>query len=535
MATSCLLVVGAMVGVPATAGAAAVAHRGPPAGARPLDLGPVGLTETRVTTTVTRGVTLTKITRGIDDPALMWTLEVLIGPAPGSPDPDAPPTVLSTATGANAAADRLRSKGFAPRVESVQQPRAVDVPKGTLGFRVRVGRWPTKADVDRAQAALLAAGERANSVFTGWDGDRSARGPWHVNVVTIDPKAFRGRLGATFGPDLLNRETTSALSGAAGASVGINAGFFVLDPASGAPGDPAGVGVYNGRLISEPIAGRPALVLHDDASHTAVQRLSWKGTAHMGGRSVSLDGVDRVPGLIRNCGGDASDIPTSKPLHDITCTDPDEVVELTTAFGARTPSGPGREVVLGRDHRVSALRDNRGVTLTPGEESLQATGERVRELDGIRLGDRIGVSAGLRDSSDHLVRTSAADTIVNGGPQLMRNGLEEITQARDGFVHPGDPSFGYGFVVKRNPRTLAGVDQQGRTVLVTVDGRSVSDLGLSIPETADVARSLGLVDAINLDGGGSTAMAVDGALITHPSDPTGERPVGDAIVVTPGR
>jgi exopolysaccharide biosynthesis protein len=71
-------------------------------------------------------------------------------------------------------------------------------------------------------------------------------------------------------------------------------------------------------------------------------------------------------------------------------------------------------------------------------------------------------------------------------------------------------------------------------VLVTVDGRTTADLGLSIPETADVARSLGLVDAMNLDGGGSTAMAVNGALVTHPSDAAGERPVGDAIVVTPG-
>ena len=108
-----------------------------------------------------------------------------------------------------------------------------------------------------ARAELIAAGESANSVYTGWDGDRSARGPWNVNVVTIDPKTFRGGLGATYGPDLFNRETTSALSAAAGATVGVNAGYFVLDPASGAPGDPAGIGVYHGQLLSEPIARTP--------------------------------------------------------------------------------------------------------------------------------------------------------------------------------------------------------------------------------------------------------------------------------------
>ncbi len=513
---------------------AAEAHGDPPGGGA-LDLGPANLSETRTTSTLARGVTLTRITRGASDPALVWTLEVLIGPTAGSPDPDAPPTSISDETSANAAADRLRSKGFNPRVEAVAQPRAVDVAPGTLGYRVRVGSWPSKAAADIVRADVTAAGESANSVYTGWDGDRSARGPWNVNVVTIDPKVFRGGLGATYGPDLFNRETTSALSAAAGATVGINAGYFVLDPASGAPGDPAGVGVYSGQLLSEPIAGRPALVMRDDARHTEIERLWWQGTANLGRGSVRLDGIDRVPGLIRNCGGDLTDLPTAKPLHDITCTDSAEVVELTPAFGPKTPMGPGREIVIGADHRVTAVLDARGTTLAKGQTSLQATGDRVGELGGVRVGDRIQLTAGLRDSAGHPVRTSPADTIVNGGPQLVRNGRDEITQARDGFVHPGDPSFAYGFVVKRNPRTFAGVDAQGRTVLVTVDGRSTADLGLSIPETADVARSLGLVDAINLDGGGSTAMAVNGALVTHPSDATGERPVGDAIVVTPGR
>jgi exopolysaccharide biosynthesis protein len=113
----------------------------------------------------------------------------------------------------------------------------------------------------------------------------------------------------------------------------------------------------------------------------------------------------------------------------------------------------------------------------------------------------------------------------------MRHGRIRVTQRHDGFVRPGDPSFAYGFVIKRNPRTFAGIDGRGRTVLITVDGRTDDDLGLSVLESARVARSLGLVDAINLDGGGSTTMVVDGAVISHPSDTTGERPVGDALLI----
>jgi exopolysaccharide biosynthesis protein len=141
----------------------------------------------------------------------------------------------------------------------------------------------------------------------------------------------------------------------------------------------------------------------------------------------------------------------------------------------------------------------------------------------------------LVDDHGRTVRPGPDTSVVNGGPQLVRDGQWDVTLRRDGMVQTDNPGFLYGWAVKRNPRTFAGVDAQGRTVLVTADGRSTADLGLSIPETADVARSLGLTNAINLDGGGSTAMAVDGGLITHPSDATGERAVGDALLVLPQR
>ncbi|CAM5468779.1 Sporulation domain-containing protein OS=Streptomyces albaduncus OX=68172 GN=FHS32_003126 PE=4 SV=1 [Streptomyces griseoloalbus] len=48
-----------------------------------------------------------------------------------------------------------------------------------------------------------------------------------------------------------------------------------------------------------------------------------------------------------------------------------------------------------------------------------------------------------------------------------------------------------------------------------------------------MARSLGLRDAVNLDGGGSTTMVANGRVINAPSDAAGERPVGDALLVLP--
>ena len=120
-------------------------------------------------------------------------------------------------------------------------------------------------------------------------------------------------------------------------------------------------------------------------------------------------------------------------------------------------------------------------------------------------------------------------------PLLVKNGQEEVTAKRDGMVHPNDGnSFYYGWVHKRNPRTFAGTDAQGKTMLVTADGRSTASLGLSLKEDADVATSLGMVQAINLDGGGSTTAVAGGAVLNIPSGGA-ERPVGDALLVLPAR
>ena len=430
----------------------------------------------------------------------------------------------------------LGNAGLSARVEPVTTPPLADFAGGLLGYRVRVGSFANKAGAD-AVVARLPAGVTGSSVYTGWDGG-SIAGVVHVRVVTIDPKRFSGRLISSFGPDIENRETTSALAARDGATAGVNGGYFVLDPLSGAPGDPAGIGVYRGRLLSEPINGRPALVVRSNAGGTSVVRYLWNGLvrrAGQPGRSLVLDGVDRQPGLIRNCGGTPDDQPTALPLHDITCVDPDETVLLTRDYGSSTPAGPGVEVVLDSSRHVVAVRSTRGGPLPVGGSSLQATGSDAALLRSLAP---VGTLLDLRSrllGNGRQATFDAGQFVVNGGPELVRDGHVHVTVAADGFVHPGDPSFYYGFVQKRNPRTFAGVDGQGRTVLVTADGRSQDDVGLSLLETAQVARSLGLVNAINLDGGGSTTMVVGGRVVNAPSDSTGERPVGDAVLVLPRR
>ncbi|GEB66116.1 hypothetical protein SAT01_35640 [Sinomonas atrocyanea] len=501
-----------------------------------LNLGAPGLPETRTQKTLAPGVTLTTIHRGAPDSSLFWTAEVAI--PSDSPDPDAPASALSSQTAAQAVAAKLQTAGVDARVEQVTSPQLADA-GGQLGYRVRAGHFTAKADGASLLAQIKAAGYASSLVYTGWDGDAGTightRGPWNLDVVTIDPKQYRGELSASFGTDLEHPETTSQLAAAQHAVAGVNAGFFVFDPAAGAPGDPAGVGVYSGRTLREPVGDRPGLVLNGDTNATSIQRLTWHGTVSAAEAVIPLTGINRAAGLIRNC-GEKGDQPTGLPQQDVTCTNPNELVAFTPDFGATTPSGDGLEVTVDAHGTVTAVADARGTAVPAGSRTVQATGTAIPQLRALaHVGQKLRVSTDVVGEDGRALPTTKDTSVVNGGPLLVKDGHEDVTARQDGMVHQGDSnSFYYGWVHKRNPRTFAGTDAQGRTLLVTADGRSTDSLGLSLKEEADVAQSLGMVQAMNLDGGGSTTAVAAGSVVNAPSG-TSERPVGDALLVLPDR
>jgi exopolysaccharide biosynthesis protein len=501
-----------------------------------LNLGAPDLPETRTEKTLAPGVTLTTIHRGGADSSLFWTAEVAI--PSDSPDPDAPSSALSSQADAQKVAAKLQAAGIDARVEQVTSPQLADA-GGQLGYRVRAGHFTAKADGSSLTAQIKAAGYASSVIYTGWDGDAGTigqtRGPWNLDVITIDPKQYHGELAANFGPDLEAPETTSQLAAAQHALAGVNAGFFVFDPAAGAPGDPAGVGVYNGKTLREPVGDRPGLILNGDSNTTSIQRLTWKGDVSAAGASVPLTGINRNPGLVRNC-GEKGEQPTELPQQDVTCTNPNELVGFTPDFGATTPSGTGLEATVDAHGTVTAVASTRGTTVPAGGRTVQATGTAIPQLRALaHVGQKLRVSADVLGENGRALPTTKDTSVVNGGPLLVKDGRQDVTARQDGMVHLNDSnSFYYGWVHKRNPRTFAGTDAQGRTLLVTADGRSTDSLGLSLKEEADVAQSLGMVQAMNLDGGGSTTTVAGGSVVNTPSG-TSERPVGDALLVLPGR
>ncbi len=120
----------------------------------------------------------------------------------------------------------------------------------------------------------------------------------------------------------------------------------------------------------------------------------------------------------------------------------------------------------------------------------------------------------------------AADDAIGGAGLIVKDGRAISEWSGEGVRED--------FRTTRHPRTVAGLDARGRLWLLAIDGRQPGySLGASFTALARIAADLGLVDAVNLDGGGSTTMVVRGRIVNRPSDLRGPRPVSDALVVLP--
>lgn len=116
------------------------------------------------------------------------------------------------------------------------------------------------------------------------------------------------------------------------------------------------------------------------------------------------------------------------------------------------------------------------------------------------------------------------DDAIHAGPVLMHNGEIRITTNEEVFFGSSIP--------KIHPRTAAGYRKNGELVLLVIDGRQVNSRGVDLMELAIIMKDLDCIEAINLDGGGSSAMVVDGKLINRPSGTSSQREVMSAIAIS---
>ena len=165
-----------------------------------------------------------------------------------------------------------------------------------------------------------------------------------MHEAIVSRSAFRGRVEVIHDGPVAGQHTASAVAAAQRAALVVNGGFFIVTGSDGYPGAPAGLAVYHGQLESMSAGARGALVLGDGPPR--IEHLISTASAAAGGSSRPVQGINRLPGVIENCGRPGSR-PFRAPRQDFTCDSRSELVLFTPQLGAATPSGPGEQVVVG--------------------------------------------------------------------------------------------------------------------------------------------------------------------------------------------
>lgn len=334
-------------------------------------------------------------------------------------------------------------------------------------------------------------------------------GPWLIHILDLAP-SFQAHLKPALATEVVpGVEPLLSLAQRHQALAAINGGYFVVYPNQGVPGDPAGLGLIGGELISESVGRRGCLILSPQVRIAPVQ--SSMTLQAEDGASRRLNGRNRALNRIRSGNG-----------HDRTQLTHNEIVEYLPIFGPTTPAQGTLEAVL-EDQRVVQLRPPGGPIPANGSvlvaDALAASWLRRHAPPGTRLLTQWKLD-------------QPAQELISGGPILLEDGKIRIQAQSEGFAW--SPQFLNHFCSKRHPRTLVGITAQNHLLLVVVDGHNPRlSLGFSLRESAHLLQSLGCRQGLNLDGGGSSTMVIRGRVVNHPSDPSGPRSIGDALLVMP--
>jgi hypothetical protein len=323
----------------------------------------------------------------------------------------------------------------------------------------------------------------------------AATGPWAIHALVVDRDACYSAVALKPGGQAAGREKTSSILARFDdptlVVAGVNADFFAPS------GAPTGTMLRRGRLITGP-SQQPVLAF-DSLGNPSIVTLRATGSFTVRGTRVPIAGWNRRVA--------------------------DGVAYFDTNWGRVTDTASATiEVALGGEPRLVSFVDTstNGIVLADFTGALVGRGAGATPLRTLRPGDTVSVEVTLAPMFPR--------EAVGGRPALVRDSA---------ILARVDTEGGPGFATGRHPRTAVGIARQGqRLILAVVDGRQkpYSD-GMTLRELATLMLALGARDAINLDGGGSTTMVIadpsGGGLrvVNRPSDPTGERAVGNALAI----
>ncbi len=297
------------------------------------------------------------------------------------------------------------------------------------------------------------------------------------------------------------RDVLSDIVRRAGALAGVNGDF------SGRPvGNPVHPFAQDGELLRTTSQLGSLFAVTRDESATLFGRpeVEITVTETTSGRTLVIDRWnqgDPVPGEIAGfspLGGTLEPPPASACSARLLAQGPPRLAD---------PSGVRRDYVVDAvGCSKTPLTREGGVVLS----AAPATDEAIQLL---------ALTPGTPMTLSWTLGLSGVFDVMGGAPLLLQDG--QLT---------GQCNSGCG----RQPRTAVGVTATGKVLLVVIDGRQTRwSLGPTMDELARIMRDLGAVNALNLDGGGSSTMVVEGEVVNRPSDGQ-QRSISNAIVVLPG-
>lgn len=324
-----------------------------------------------------------------------------------------------------------------------------------------------------------------------------------AHVIEIDP-AFYEIKPVKACDDGIGRESVESLSLRHGAAAAINGGFFSIG------------GTFDGRAsgalkihdwIGLPVKPRGSVGWTADEQIPKMDRLWVKIEASYGGKNLSVNGINRPR-------KEGEMILFSPAFHRTTLTQPDGQ-ELIMIGGVVQSIHQGGSAKIPENGFVVSIHKKH-----PLFNSFEIGKEFTFSIQVIPL---------LETSA--LENWQSLDYILGGTPLLLKNGIKMTDFVPEQTLEK--------FLTERHARTAVGVLPNGHWLFVVIDKTGLFD-GLKMDELANLMEKLGCVDALNLDGGGSSTMVFENVVKNFPRGDEDEglgeakvRRVSDAIVAIP--
>lgn len=333
--------------------------------------------------------------------------------------------------------------------------------------------------------------------------------PLVIHILEINPRNFQITIGKAL-EDGLGRETLSSISERYEALAAINGGFFSIG--DNFDGLPQGILKIGPKWFASSQKGRGAIGWKANGSLVLFDRIDLEPLLTIDGNEFPIDGLNQQR-------SDTSAILYSWAFHRTTLTKPG-----------------GTEIII-RDNKITEIRESKGNSEIPENGYVFSIGKESK-IDPKTL--KIG-SLALIQQRVHLSKPDKkqeelwreCDFIVGGTPLLLFEGNIPNDFKNEKVID--------SFLYYRHARTAIGVKENGNWVMVVVDGeQNNQSKGMTIQELALFMKSLNCVYALNLDGGGSSTMYLEGSIINSPTGDLEasliqrkERRISDAILVLP--